>query len=60
VKLGATVETDEGRGRVVAFDHRTTWTFGRPVRETWVIVQLEDGRQRKLLPADVRETPAAT
>ncbi len=49
MKPGDRVMTAHGVGRLVGYARKDRLLFGRPHRELWFLVELNDG-QRRLLP----------
>jgi len=54
-KLGDRVQTGYGAGKVIGIDKRQTYSFGRPIREAWVVVELdhEPGKPKWCTPKTV-------
>jgi len=52
---GSRVRTPAGDGTVTKLHHDETWTFGKPARRQWILVQLDTGQRRMFSSNDVDE-----
>lgn len=52
---GSRVSTPAGNGRVLRLDHDENWTFGKPNRRQWILVQLDQGGRKMFSSVDVEE-----
>jgi hypothetical protein len=55
VNTGSRVRTPVGDGRVIRLDIDENWTFGKPNRRQWILVQLDTGTRRMFSSSDVEE-----
>jgi hypothetical protein len=55
VNAGSRVRTPAGHGTVVRLDVDENWTFGKPNRRQWILVQHDDGTRRMFSSSDVEE-----
>jgi hypothetical protein len=55
VNAGSRVTTPLGAGRVIRLQQDENWTFGKPARRQWILVQLDTGGRRMFSSNDVEE-----
>jgi hypothetical protein len=55
VNAGSRVRTSLGDGRVVSFEQDTEWSFGKPYRRGWVLVDLDAGGRERFSGTDLEE-----
>jgi hypothetical protein len=55
VNAGSRVRTPIGDGHVLKLQADENWTFGKPARRQWILVQLDHGQRRMFSSSDVEE-----
>jgi hypothetical protein len=55
MNAGSRVRTPAGNGHVVKLQQDENWTFGKPNRRQWILVQHDDGTRRMFSSSDVDE-----
>jgi hypothetical protein len=55
VNAGSRVRTPDGDGTVFSFEQDTEWSFGKPYRRGWILVDLDAGHRKRFSGTDVDE-----